>query len=73
MYANEWMGHGFFMPWMILFPVVCVLLFLMMRGGKSSCHHREKEDDALEIARKRFARGEIDEESFEKIKQKLSV
>ena len=73
MYFNQWMGHGFFMPWMILFPVVCVLLFLMMRGGKS-CHSDSKEeDDALEIARKRFARGEIDEVTFEKIKEKLNA
>lgn len=73
MYANEWMAHGFFMPWMIIFPMVILVLFMMMRGGKSSCHHHEKEDEALEIARKRFARGEIDEETFEKIKQKLSI
>ena len=31
----------------------------------------EDEDEALEIARKRFAKGEIDEETFDKIKQKL--
>jgi len=71
MYVNQWMGHGFFMPWMLLFPLVCVLLFVMMRSGKS-CRHT-KEDDALEIARKRFARGEIDEVTFEKIKEKLSA
>ena len=73
MYGYEWMGHGFFMPWMIIFPMVILVLFMMMRGGRSSCHHREKEDEALEIARKRFARGEIDEEAFEKIKQKLFI
>lgn len=72
MYLNQWMGHGFFMPWMLLFPIVCVLLFVLMRGGKS-CHFAPKEDDALEIARKRFARGEIDEVTFEKIKEKLSA
>ena len=72
MFFNQWMGHGFFMPWMVLFPVVCVLLFWMMRGGKS-CHSDPKVDDALAIARKRFARGEIDEVTFEKIKEKLSA
>ena len=72
MYLNQWMGHGFFMPWMLLFPIVCVLLFVLMRGSKS-CHSVPKEDDALEIARKRFARGEIDEVTFEKIKEKLSA
>lgn len=72
MYVNQWMGHGFFMPWLILFPIVCVIFFVMMRSGKS-CHFDQKEDDALEIARKRFARGEIDEVTFEKIKEKLNA
>jgi len=73
MYVHEWMGHGFFMPWMVIFPMILVALFMMMRSGRSCHHHRDKEDEALEIARKRFARGEIDEETFEKIKQKLSI
>lgn len=73
MYGYEWMGHGFFMPWMIIFPIILLVFFMVMRGGRASCHHHEKEDEALEIARKRFARGEIDEETFEKIKEKLNA
>ncbi|ARU49951.1 SHOCT domain-containing protein [Sulfurospirillum diekertiae] len=73
MYGYEWMGHGFFMPWMIIFPIILLVFFMVMRGGRASCHHHEKEDEALEIARKRFARGEIDEEAFEKIKEKLNA
>jgi len=74
MYGYEWMGHGFFMPWMIVFPIMLLVFFMMMRSGRSSCHHHEKkEDEALDIAKKRFASGEIDEETFEKIKKKLSV
>ena len=75
MYMHEWVGHGFFMPFMFLFPVILMMVFMMMRSSKhSSCHGKNegKEDEALEIARKRFARGEIDEETFDKIKQKLS-
>lgn len=73
MYGYEWMRHGFFMPWMIIFPIILLVFFMVMRGGRASCHHHEKEDEALEIARKRFARGEIDEEAFEKIKEKLNA
>jgi len=76
MYVHDWMfGHGFFMPWVFIFPLLLVFIFFMMMRGCSSCHHhrpKDKEDEALDIARKRFARGEIDEETFEKIKQKLS-
>ena len=72
MYMNQWMGHGFFMPWMVLFPIVCVLFFVLLRKERR-CHFDSQEDDALEIARKRFARGEIDEVTFEKIKEKLKA
>lgn len=73
MYMNEWIGHGFFMPSMFFLPLIIVLIFFLMRSpNHSSCSRHEKhEDEALEIARKRFARGEIDEETFDKIKQKL--
>lgn len=72
MMTHEWVGHGFFMPWMFfIIPVVIVVCLVLMRS-QGSCHgRRENEDEALEIARKRFAKGEIDEETFDKIKQKL--
>lgn len=73
MMVHEWGWHGFFMPWMFfIIPVVIVLCVMLMRSH-GSCHSRtNNEDEAIEIARKRFARGEIDEETFDKIKQKLS-
>ncbi|MDD2384342.1 MAG: SHOCT domain-containing protein [Sulfurospirillaceae bacterium] len=76
MYVHDWMyGNGFFMPWVIVFPILLVFVFLMLKRSSGSCsnqHPINKVDEALEIARKRFAKGEIDEETFEKIKQKLS-
>lgn len=73
MYGNEWMaGHGFFMPWFFLLPLIIVLVFFAMRYSPCKYQAKNKEDEALEIARKRFAKGEIDEEAFDKIKQKLS-
>ena len=72
MMTHEWVGHGFFMPWLVI-PIVIVVCLMFIRPH-GSCHSRhKKEDEALEIARKRFARGEIDEETFEKIKHKLSL
>ena len=72
MMTHEWVVHGFFMPWLVI-PIVIVVCLMFMRSH-GSCHSKGKnEDEALEIARKRFARGEIDEETFEKIKHKLSL
>lgn len=71
MMGYEWMGHGFFMPWLII-PIIIVLCLMLIRPN-GSCHSKHtKEDEALEIARKRFASGEIDEEMFDKIRQKLN-
>lgn len=72
MHGYEWMGwHGFMMPWMIIVPMIVVCIVLIMHS-KSSCQISSKSDEAMEIVRKRFAQGEIDAETFEKIKQKLS-
>lgn len=71
MMGYEWMGHGFFMPWLII-PIIIVLCLMLIRPNGSCYSKHKKEDEALEIARKRFASGEIDEETFDKIRQKLN-
>jgi putative membrane protein len=71
MIGHEWMGHGFFMPWLVI-PIIIVVCLMFIRPNGSCFVKQQGENEALEIARKRFARGEIDEETFDKIKQKLS-
>lgn len=71
MWWHQWGVHGFFMPWMVFVPIMIVICFLMFRSG-GMCEHRfDAKDDALDIARKRFARGEISEAEFLKIKETL--
>ncbi len=63
-------------PWMIIFWVVIVGLIvwggigLTRRGNSSSRETRKR--DALEIAKERYASGEISKEEFEEIKSRLS-
>ena len=71
MFMNGWMAHGFFMPWIFLVPVM-IVLFFMMRSSSCSSSGKNQEENSLDIAKKRFARGEIDEATFDKIKNKLS-
>ncbi|MFW9618694.1 MAG: SHOCT domain-containing protein [Sulfurospirillum sp.] len=71
MFMNGWMAHGFFMPWIFLVPVM-IVLFFMMRSISCSSSGKNQEENSLDIAKKRFARGEIDEATFDKIKNKLS-
>ena len=69
---------GWFGPlFMIIFWVlIIVLIVLLIRSLLSSNRSRSAgpnlEDSALEILKKRYARGEIDKEEFEAKKKDLS-
>jgi len=77
------MGWGYGMGWlgpavMILFLVTMILLIVFLARGLSSSsrhtiHGAMQEDSALEILRKRYARGEINKEEFEEKKKSLET
>jgi len=58
--------------WMLLWPVallaVGVVFYYVLMGPRTKL---VREDEALEIARRRFARGEITAEEFEEVKKRL--
>ena len=66
------LGFGFI--WMVLFwglivlGIVVLVRWLMHGGG---VHRVETEDSALEILKRRYARGEIDKAEFEEKKRDL--
>lgn len=61
-------GGGYmWILWLILLVVVVYVLKDLVVGNSG----RSSEDDALEILRQRYARGEIDEQEFEQRKQEL--
>lgn len=65
-------GGGFGILFMLLFWIVIIgLLVWLLRQffGKSSS---APQDSALEIARRRYARGEIGKEEFEALKHELN-
>lgn len=68
MHDFHFFGGGWMMLfWVVLFIVIIVLIVrLLMSSGKE--HDR---DSALETLKKRYARGEIDREEFEKRKKDL--
>jgi putative membrane protein len=68
-----WRMMGFVSPFMmIVFWVVLVLIIvLIVRWIKSSTGHVQ-EESALDILKKRYARGEISKEEFENMKKDVS-
>ncbi len=55
----------------ILGLVLIVVGAVVSRGQKEDYHEKEVEDDALDILEKRYAKGEITKEEFDKIKKDL--
>lgn len=69
-------GSGFGMVMMILFWLLVLALvgsliwFLIWKGSNLSGKYEN--ESSLEILRKRYARGEINEEEFRKMKKEIS-
>lgn len=69
-----WGHHGFAMGWMGLLELALLglLVYLLVRAvGRSAPPAPPREDRALGILRERYARGEIDKETFERIRSDL--
>jgi len=70
---NYWgtgMGFGMWVFW-ILFIAAIVVLIRYLFGTKHEASPPGSDDNALEILRQRFARGEIDKDEFENMKKEL--
>ena len=71
MHWMEWGCGGWFMMsfWIVL---VAAIVYLLLKGITQQKPHHAKEDSALEILKKRYARGEISKEEYERIKKDIS-
>ena len=75
MMAGGMMGMGFL--WMLLLFIALVLLIVWLvraLGTRASApaDDSSRRDSALDLARQRYARGEITQEEFERIRRDLT-
>jgi len=63
------MGFGMF--FMALFWVIVIVGFALILKRFLGCILTKPEDSALEILKKRYARGELNKQEFEECKQDL--
>jgi len=68
-YGNMGWGMGF--GWIIGLLVVGLIFWLIYTAVQNTNTRRNEIDSAKEILRKRFARGEISKEEFEKMSEEL--
>ena len=72
-----WLGLGLGVIVHLAFAAIVVLaaiwlLRVVMHGGRYHAGTAAREPDALEIARRRYARGEISAEEFQRLKKDLA-
>ena len=70
MWWSDWFGHGV-MPWLFFGPV---MLLLFIAAGVSIGYlvvRAVRPSRPLDILRERFARGEIDQDEFEKRRRNI--
>jgi putative membrane protein len=67
----NWIGPAFMLVlWVLIVIGIIFFIRFMVRAGRSG---RWKENDVLEILKRRYARGEITKEEFEQKRKDLSV
>jgi putative membrane protein len=76
--ASNWMGSlmGIVIWLLIIVGAVFIVRWAMSSSRKGLAEHRPDvgeggDEDPLNILRKRYARGEIDRETFERMKREL--
>lgn len=65
-------GAGFMILWWILIIAVVVMVVKWLASSYGTAGRNQRENKALEILDERYARGEIDEQEFQKRKRELS-
>jgi putative membrane protein len=64
-------GHGDIIMWLLLIAVVVLLIYLVSQLSRGKGGEKESQETASDILKKRYAKGEINREEFERMRQDL--
>ncbi|WP_239451018.1 SHOCT domain-containing protein [Methanosarcina horonobensis] len=71
-YGYGMMGFGGMLFGLLFWILIIVLAYLLIKRLLEQNKSRGEEKSALDIAKERYAKGEITEEEFEEIKRRLT-
>lgn len=71
-YGYGMMGYGGMFFMLLFWILIIVLAYLLIKQLLEQNKSRGEEKSALDIAKERYAKGEITEEEFEEIKRRLT-
>jgi putative membrane protein len=70
MWGNHWIGGGFmWVFWFLILGGLILLIWWIVK--QSQVRSPSRDEDALDILKKRYAKGEIDKEEFQEKKKDL--
>ena len=72
MWWSGWWAFPVAMP-IVMVAIMVVVLYLVFGRGGDAQHGRRDAEPAIEILRKRYAKGEINREEFEQMKRDLNA
>jgi len=64
-------GYGGILVWSILLIILGLLVFIIIKSIKSSGYNASSGETPLDILKKRYAKGDITKEEFDRIKKDL--
>lgn len=72
-YGGGMMGYGFggIFMWIIFIVIVVLVIYFIVSSTKGKNEGSSSKESALDILKKRYAKGEISKEEFERIKKDL--
>ncbi len=68
---NYGFGYGGMFMWLIFMIVLGVAVYFIIQASKAKDGAGQTQDTALDILKKRYARGEITKEEFDRMKKDL--